>query len=79
MPDCVSITPKKVRTLSWLPETCAYRLVDEGNDLAWWHPLVSGDPNSVHEAGISVRDEAKNEDEVKEDDYAHYIFGEVGE
>ena len=53
--DCVRLTPSTVRALSWLPPTCAYRLVAEGEDLYWWHPLVSGDPDTVHQAGISVR------------------------
>ena len=53
--DCVRLTPQSVRTLSWLPPTCAYRLLAAGEDLYWWHPLVSGDPESVHAAGISVR------------------------
>jgi hypothetical protein len=53
--DCVRLTPANVRTLSWLPSSCAYRLVAEGRDLYWWHPLLSGDPNTVHEAGVSVR------------------------
>lgn len=53
--DCVRLTPEAVTTLSWLPPTCAYRLMDEGADLPWWHPLVSGSPDTVHEAGISVR------------------------
>lgn len=61
VPDCIRLTPKRVRTVDWLPSTCAYRLVAEGKDLAWWHPLVSGDPNTVHEAGISVRGRAIRE------------------
>ena len=55
VPECVRLTPHEVRTLTWLPTTCAYRLVAEGRDLYDWHPLVSGDPDSVHRAGVSVR------------------------
>ena len=55
VPDCQILNSKNVKRLSWLPATCAYRLIDEGKDLHWWHPLVSGDPETVHEAGISVR------------------------
>jgi uncharacterized cysteine cluster protein YcgN (CxxCxxCC family) len=53
--DCVRLTPRNVRRLSWLPPTCGYRLVAEGRELYWWHPLVSGDPETVHAAGVSVR------------------------
>lgn len=52
--DCVRLTPEAVPTLGWLPPTCAYRLIDEGKDLPFWHPLVSGNPASVEAAGISV-------------------------
>src|SRR3712207_4608953 len=56
MPDCVRLTPEVVPTLGWLPPSCAYRLIAEGRDLPSWHPLVTGDPDSVHTAGMSVRD-----------------------
>jgi uncharacterized protein len=65
VPDCVSLTPEGARNLEWLPPTCAYRLVARGEDLAWWHPLVSGSAKTVHEAGISVRDFAVSEKRVK--------------
>ncbi|NQV58247.1 MAG: YcgN family cysteine cluster protein [Alphaproteobacteria bacterium] len=55
VPDCVTLTPRNVAELAWMPSTCAYRLLAEGKPLAHWHPLVSGDPDSVHRAGISVR------------------------
>jgi uncharacterized protein len=63
VPDCVRLSPAAVRTLSWLPPTCAYRLLSEGRDLYWWHPLVSGDPETVHAAGISVRDRVAGPEE----------------
>ncbi len=53
--DCERLTPENIYELDWLPPTCGYRLVADGRDLYWWHPLVSGDPDTVHAAGISVR------------------------
>lgn len=55
VPDCISLTPKIMPEMNCLPPTCAYRLIDEGKDLKWWHPLVSGRKETVHEAGMSVR------------------------
>lgn len=52
--DCIRLTPESAATLTWLPPTCAYRLLAHGEDLPDWHPLVSGRPESVVEAGISV-------------------------
>lgn len=76
VPDCLQLTPALTRELSWLPETCAYRLIDEGHDLAWWHPLISGDENTVHEAGVSVRDWAMKETPKRADELYKYIVVE---
>jgi uncharacterized protein len=76
--DCVRLTPQNVRTIPWLPSTCAYRLVVEGRDLQWWHPLVSGDNQTVHDAGISVRGRVTaNESELAApEDYLPYVLTE---
>ena len=58
VPDCIELTADVIGDLGWLPSTCAYRLLSEGKDLPWWHPLVSGNADSVHSAGISVRGRA---------------------
>jgi len=57
-PDCVELSVDKLKHIEWLPDTCAYKSLFEGRELEGWHPLVSGDPNTVHEAGVSVRDRA---------------------
>ncbi|GBC60616.1 YcgN family cysteine cluster protein [Desulfonema ishimotonii] len=77
MPDCLRLTPEWAREFRWLPATCAYRLIAEGRDLRWWHPLVSGDPATVHEAGISVREKAVSEHYINIDDLEAYILPDV--
>lgn len=76
VPDCAQVTPQTVPLLTWLPASCAYRLVAEGKDLQWWHPLVSGDPDTVHEAGISVRGWARSETGVSEDQITQYLISD---
>ena len=66
VPDCVRLDVAGMKDIDWLPSTCAYRLLSEGKDLAWWHPLVSGDPETVHKAGVSVRGRAVPESEAGE-------------
>ena len=77
--DCVQLTSRKVKDLTWLPPTCAYRLIAEGRDLYWWHYLVSGDRETVHQAGISVRGRTVSENDVPDDKLAEYIVAWPGE
>jgi len=68
VPECLDLRRENDETFNVLPSTCAYRLLYEGRDLPDWHPLVTGDPESVHRAGISVRGRATSEEHVHPDD-----------
>jgi uncharacterized cysteine cluster protein YcgN (CxxCxxCC family) len=77
--DCVRLTPENLSSLNWLPPTCAYRLIAQGGELYWWHPLVSGDPETVHAAGISVRGRVvADEDATPDDKLADHIVAWPG-
>jgi uncharacterized cysteine cluster protein YcgN (CxxCxxCC family) len=79
VPDCVKLTPRGVRRIVWLPPTCAYKLVAEGKDLYWWHPLVSGDPETVHSSGASVRGRVTlDETQVPDDELENHIVAWPG-
>lgn len=75
VPDCLVLTPQQVPRLRWLPLSCAYRRLSAGRPLDAWHPLISGDPESVHRAGISVRDKAISEAYVHPEDVEFYSIG----
>ena len=70
VPDCIKLTPGNIEALEWMPKSCAYRRLHEGRGLATWHPLVSGDPESVHRAGVSIRGQTLNEAELDDPDDA---------
>ena len=74
VPDCVVMTPETIEASSyWLPSTCAYKRLYEGDALPDWHPLLTSDPTSVHTAGISVQNRTVPEFEVDEDDLEDYV------
>jgi len=73
VPDCVKLSPEKIKNISWLPPTCAYRLVEEGKDLHPWHPLISKNADAVHEAGISVRGKIVGEEGLSPEDYEFHL------
>jgi uncharacterized cysteine cluster protein YcgN (CxxCxxCC family) len=73
VPDCIQLTLEGLREIQWLPPTCGYRLIDEGHDLYWWHPLVSGDPRTVHEAGVSAKGRTISEEGLDVEDLEDYV------
>lgn len=74
VPDCIEFDADLAASLRWLPDTCAYRRLAEGRGLADWHPLVSGRPESVHEAGISVRGRVLHASGVPEDEHQDHVI-----
>lgn len=74
VPTCLTLNPKLVHQLNWMPPTCAYRLLAEGKPLPDWHPLVSGDPASVIRAGISMRGRVILESEIDMDRLEEYVI-----
>jgi len=74
VPECLVVTPDaSADVFCWLPETCAYRLVAAGQALEWWHPLVSGDSGTVHQAGISVHNIAVSEAHIHPEELEEYL------
>lgn len=74
VPDCLKLDADNIGTLDWLPPTCAYRLIDAGKPLYEWHPLISGDADSVCRAGMSVATYAISEEEVAVEDLEEHIW-----
>ena len=70
VPDCLRLTPELARSIDWLPPTCAYRRLAEGKRLPQWHPLVTGNPLSALESGMSALNRVITMDQAAE------IYGE---
>jgi len=77
VPECVVLTPGNIAEIAyWMPASCAYRLIWEGKPLYDWHPLISGDPETVHKAGMSVRGWTVPEFDVPVDDWEDHVIEE---
>ena len=74
VPQCLKLEPHHLKALSWLPKSCVYRRVSLGKDLEWWHPLISGNRHTVHEAGMSVRGRVLSEKYVHPDGWEEHII-----
>lgn len=77
VPECIVLSPDTIAEHAyWMPQTCAYRLLYTGHSLPDWHPLLTGDPESPHRAGASVRGLTVPEFEIDEDDWEDYLIEE---
>jgi uncharacterized cysteine cluster protein YcgN (CxxCxxCC family) len=77
IPECIVLRPDNLDTHAyWMPQTCAYRLLWKGKPLPAWHPLITGDPNSVHSAGVSVQGMTVSEFDTPEEDWEDHIIEE---
>ena len=74
VPDCIILSPNNLKDLKWMPETCAYKLLNEGKNLPYWHPLLSGNDKEIVNSGNSVQNRVTNENEIKIKDLPDYIF-----
>ena len=73
VPECVVLTPATLEEIAyWRPRTCAYRRLHEGKGLPRWHPLVTGDPQSTHKAGMSVQGRTVSEAALPIDEWEDY-------
>ncbi|MDH3545705.1 MAG: YcgN family cysteine cluster protein [Gammaproteobacteria bacterium] len=62
--DCLVLSVDSAEAFEWLPASCAYRRLAHGQELPEWHPLLTGDAESVHAARISLRGEAVSENDT---------------
>ncbi|WP_122074053.1 YcgN family cysteine cluster protein [Pseudophaeobacter sp. EL27] len=77
IPECIVLKPDNLDSHAyWMPQTCAYRLLWEGKPLPQWHPLLTGDPNSPHTAGVTVRGWTVSEFDTPEEDWEDHIIEE---
>ncbi len=74
VPDCLQLTPERVHELKWLPPSCAYKRLDIGQSLPRWHPLLTGNPNSVRKARHSAAGRCIPESTIDAENIEEYVI-----
>lgn len=78
VPDCIVLSLDTLpKHQHWLPGTCAYKRLYDGKSLPDWHPLLTGDPQSVHDAEVSVQGWTVPENEIPEEDWEDHIIEDI--
>tara|TARA_B100000795_G_scaffold30458_1_gene20070 strand:+ start:758 stop:1144 length:387 start_codon:yes stop_codon:yes gene_type:complete len=72
--DCITLSVNNLKDLKWMPETCAYKLLDEGKKLPYWHPLLIGNNDEIVKSGNSVKNRVTSETKIKVKHLPNYIF-----
>lgn len=73
VPECIKLEPGNFDDLSWMPSTCAYRLVNEGRPLPLWHPLIAGNRRAIVAAGHTVTGKVLSEEYVHDEGYEEHV------
>lgn len=74
VPECLKLRPEDIKEFHWLPSSCSYRLLAEGQDLPEWHHLISCSRETIHEQGLSVYGKVISETNVNEEDHEDRII-----
>jgi len=74
VPECIDLTQHDFSEYTWLPATCAYKLLSDGKPLPDWHPLVTGNKESVFDAGVAIRSFAIKESQIDIEDLEEHII-----
>ena len=76
---CVVLTPENIERIAyWMPRTCGYKRIFEGQPLMEWHPLITGNPNSAHITNNSFKNKTVSEYDIDEADLENYIIQDLG-
>jgi len=73
VPDCIQVTANNAKALTWMPDTCGYKLLAQGKSLPDWHPLITGDALSTQKANMTVQQKVICEKDINIDDLEDYL------